>query len=165
MENSHLYGILSVLSVFAALGAPEGQRGRSFVSAGLLCAGWWLFIASWSDTPPASLFWAIGLPVEPVDIWAVTDALCAAIILALAYQYWWGKALWALLVCQLALHVIHQHGGLGFAPYSAALDVLFLAQLAVLFLLGGGGVVAAVSDRNRHVRDARHPYRTASQEE
>lgn len=143
MVQSLPYGLLLIAAVLSA--SLAGQRAT--IAGGIIAAGWAFYNAAWWGRSPAAF-----IGIDEVDLWAMTDMLIGATMLWFGRDRWWGVALWALFVMQGALHIPHQYGGLAFAPYSKALDTLFLAQLAVLFMTGGGRLVDYLSDCLRHVR-------------
>lgn len=145
MPVNVIYGILALLMIAAAFGAPSEDRRRAVAVSVLLFANWVCFVLAWTDYKPKLVFAAVGMPLTNIDMWALLDALAASCIIAVAYDRWWGLALWGMLVAQLAGHSLYQGGLVAYAPYSAALDALFLAQVAVFLLLGGGGIVNLVA--------------------
>lgn len=125
--------------------APKRDRRDAVAISLLLFASWVSFVLSWTDYAPSLAIERVGLSMADVDVWALVDALAASCIIALAWDRWWGWSLWGLLIAQLVGHSLYQFGSVAFAPYSAALDALFLAQVAVFILLGGGGLGDLVS--------------------
>lgn len=154
-----LYGLLSAAAVCMTAGAPRDERLPAFSAGLVILAGWGLFVLSWTDYAPALI---TGL--DPIDIWAFTDLMSAAAILYIARGRWWSSALWGLFCAQTILHCAHSYAGMLFAPYSTALDVLFLGQIAVLFLVGGAGCVDRLFDWYDNARDVRRPPWAAEKE-
>lgn len=151
------YGILCGLAVLSALLVRKQQRGAFMASLAIL-SGWVLFVASWTEYSPASLApW-----LSYTERWALTDLTIATVILLLAAPRWWSLTLAAIIWVQIVLHNLHEYAGLEFAPYSAALDFLFLGQLAVFFMLGGGKIVDLMSSGLDHVAHVFRSFARAS---
>lgn len=150
------YGLLTVLAVFASAGvSPKRDRVPAFWSGMIILAGWGLWTLSMrTEYGPAFWLYEIGVEIDPVEIWGLTDFISSAAILMLARGRWWSAAIWGLLSAQVILHCCYLYAGMEFAPYATALDFLYLGQLAVLFSIGGAGSVDWISDwygRARHV--------------
>lgn len=157
MPFSITYGLLAAWALLAALASGKNDRGPAFLSGLTILAGWLLYVAAWTPYAPA-----IWLPwFSHTDIWAMTDLAIAAVILGVARDRWWAMALWGLLFTQILSHVCYQFFGLDFATYSTMLDALFLGQLSVFFMLGGGRIVDFVSDSYDHGWHVLRPSRTA----
>lgn len=134
--------------------------------AGLgLLVSWGLFVSAWADVSPAGVLLMAHIEVDHATLWSITDLVLSVFILGLAFDRWWGWALWSLLVAQIAMHVQYQSGGWDWAAYEKGLDATFLAQLAVLFWLGGKGVVDHLSDIRDHVRNVFRATRSAQAQE
>lgn len=140
-----IYGLMALAAFTVAFAADKNDRGPAIVSGFAILLGWILFVASWTEYAPAHY-----LPLDHTDIWAITDLLIAGVILAVAQARWWAITLWGLLFTQIVFHVCYQFFGLGFSTYSTVLDALFLGQLSVFFMLGGGRIVDFVSDSYDH---------------
>jgi len=149
-----IYVALLMGALLASLVAGRNDRGPAIVSGLAILGGWLLFVSSWTRFAPAHVFTWLSYS----DIWAMTDLAVAAVIGVVARDRWWGKALWSLIFAQVCLHVAHQYLGLNFASYSMFLDALFLGQLAVFYMLGGGAIVDFLS--HGHV-DGDHVFRAA----
>lgn len=157
------YGALALLAVASTLVSSEDRRPAFFASVAIF-VGWVLFNSAWWGTSPAGLLNDAGIGVSHADVWSITDLAIGAIILYTGQCRWWSLSLWALLTAQVLLHCFYQFAGLAFASYSFALDVLFLGQLAVLFMIGGRSIVDHLLNLVHHVRDVLLPTAPASGE-
>lgn len=157
------YGLLTVLAVFASAGVmPKRDRIPAFWSGVILLAGWGLWTLSMRTSyGPAFWLYEIGVEVDPVEIWSLTDLISSAAILMLARGRWWSAAIWGLLCAQVVLHCCHLYAGMSFAPYATALDFLYLGQLAVLFSIGGRGCVDRLFDWYDNARNVSGKARAA----
>lgn len=134
-------GLLLLGAVFFAAFAPKDQRGDAVAASLVLLFVWILYVASWTSWSPAAFLRSLtGMSVKSPDVWMYTDALAGGAVVLVAFQRWWGWALWASFVGMFVTHVAKSVGLLGFGPYSDILDGLFLAQVALLYLIGGRGV-------------------------
>lgn len=157
------YGILCGLAALVSLAAGR----KPFIGALAVLACWGFYNSIWFEGGLGFRLWSALSPygVGYVDIWAMTDLCLAALVLYLARTQWWGLAIWAVILIQMGFHVAHQFAGLGFSPYSVALDALFLGQLAVFFMLGGGSCVSLVLDWISDLRNVFHSPAPASRKE
>lgn len=162
MGSMAAYGLLCALAaVCAAFSVREKDWGAFPASLAIFCG--WSICAPLTWSPYAIHIWVPGLSYA--DVWAITDLLVASIILATGGTRWWSLSLAGVLWLQIALHTLHQYAGIEFAPYSVALDTLFLAQLAIIFTTGGGKIVDLVSRAARHAADVLRPAAPASRQE
>jgi hypothetical protein len=146
-------GLTTACGVLAAAGAfcawCSGDRGgpslRSFAVP--FFAAWVLFASSWTQWSAASLLVQAGYPARSIDLWAVTDAVLGMLLVfAGVVAVGEGRgvgllgALWASYAVQGCLHVAYDPAGwIGWPAYEAGLNGLFLAQVALLLMIGGRG--------------------------
>lgn len=147
------YGLLACAATLVAFGAPSKDRTRAVLAGLLILIGWGLWVCSYGPNSPAGLLYRLGVKdIEHSDVWAMVDALTSTAILAMAYHTRWGWGLWGAIVCQIVMHGANRYGGLPYPAYLTALDALFLAQLAILFSVGGRGCADTLSAICRHGR-------------
>lgn len=147
-----IYGLLTVMAICVSAWAPRDERIAAYWSGVVILTGWGLWMLSvWTMHGPAMQLHKLGVTMDPIDIWAITDLATAALILLIAGVRWWSVALWALLSVQIGLHCCYTMGAMIYGPYEAALDLIYLGQLAVLFAIGGSGAVDYLLDWYRGI--------------
>lgn len=104
---------------------------RAFATSVVIAADWVLFNAPYWGFSPGT---AVGL--RYTDTWALTDLAALVAVLYIAQWRWWGFAIAGLLLSQIWIYALIDAGA-AFAPLSILLDALFIAQMAVLFMVGG----------------------------
>jgi hypothetical protein len=144
----------------AACAQPRDRQAATSVMNGLSVT-WALYLLAWTEVPPASLFWMIGIPLTSEHLWALTDAVLATVVIAAAWHRWWGWVIFGALTVQQCFHAAYDLGGMTFPQLSIALDLSFLVQLACFFVIGGSGVVDRVARLARVRRGFLHSPRTA----
>ncbi len=148
-------GLLLLAAVaVGSLGAPRGQR-RMVLFAGFVLVVNWLFYASSWVAPAYSPAWVIhdqtNIDATPRQMWALTDAVSATLILGVGITVQhraekWCLALWLLLVCQIATHGLVASDAIGAGVSLKILDLFFYGQLAVFLLIGRKGVSDVVRE-------------------
>ena len=159
------FGLLACAAVLVACCARKDERTPAMVSGLAILITWGLYVSAWSDVSPAGVLMLTGIEVEHVDAWALTDLVLSVVIIATAFDREWGWMLWSLIIAQIAMHVQYQRGAWDWAAYEIGLDATFLAQLAVLFWLGGRGVGDLLSNPGGHVRNVFRAARSAQAQE
>jgi hypothetical protein len=129
-----VYAVLLVCAIIFASFAPKDDRREAQLLALLLLVNWVSFVATYTPYSPAR---ALGM--RPQDWWAMMDGLCGVVAM-LAFQRWWGWALWAISILQEILHAGHDFGWYDQFTYTDYLDSVLRAQIALFFLIGGRGV-------------------------
>lgn len=154
---------LCAVALYCASRVQAADRRAALGSVLIVIANWAVCLLSWSmpligyDLSPASAFNNIvnvsGL-LQHQDIWAISDAIAAMLILYIAYPRWWGFALWGLYTFQLIQHIINHIGLSVFSTYAFGMDLIFAAIIFVFILIGGKGMVDHVGRivGNMHVR-------------
>lgn len=145
--------VLVAIALICAGHFKEGRR-EALACAALVGLDWLEYVLSWT---PYSLYVAckhLGIPAQHADIWMLTDALVASIVVAIGLDRTWTGALWLCLTLQVVAHGFYVIGMVGFDPYSRFLDWSFWAQIACFVAVGGPHVIARIGravDRLRHV--------------
>lgn len=147
-----VYGALCAGALVASAHAPVGQRRECTLMAIAVLANWELYVLSYTPYSLAVLF--AGAHPDDVFAWAIADVICGCAAILLAFDRWWGWALWGLSVIQLAMHAGEKLHLFGDVFYTDRLDNLLLAQLAIFFLVGGGGVWNRITDISRRASRA-----------
>lgn len=124
--------MLCACAVVAAALFPARERGMAVVTAVAMLPNWLLCGWTFSAWSPYAL---LGIPGS--DIWAIADALFGGIVILVAYNRWWGRALWIVALIQEIVHFLYFGDMLAPAAYLSGLDGLFLIQVAI-FVAGGG---------------------------
>ncbi len=127
--------------VFAAH-SPAEQRGPAVVMASVFVAMWQLYLLSWSDLSPASLFWSVDIMVEPTDLWALQDAVVGlvAVVIATTYRLAWAWVLWAIIIATEVGHSAYSFKLWSYPAYSMYLAGTFWASVACFASIGGRNV-------------------------
>lgn len=129
--------------MFAAL-ARSGKR-EAMTLAALLSANFLFCALCWTEYSPKYALSDMGFDVSNKDLWFCADALFGMACI-IAYDRWWGWALWFSSGVQLGIHMAYEAGALGPTAYSDRLQDVLLAQLAVFFFIGGAGAQALFLD-------------------
>lgn len=134
MMPSLPYAVLLFASVLLASCAGK----RAFAVGMVITAVWVSYNAAWwwPSASPAALAYLAGVEMTHAEAWALTDLLAVIVIIPASGYRWWGFALAGVLLMQMVAYALIEAGA-AFAPSSIVLDALFLAQLAVLFMVGG----------------------------
>lgn len=150
-----LFAVLCVMALVVAHFAQE-ERGCVVHAGWVLLINWLLFASPWIYAPlsPAFLLADIGLPAEPEDMWALADLASMIVVAIRCRNVWWGPMLWSVYMVTLCMHAVAWANGLEYLEYKAVLDASLVMQLAILFMLEGGGCadyLSAVWRRFRRV--------------
>lgn len=137
MINSPVFLLNGALCLGAALFALFAVRGRqeAFWCALSLGANFLFCALVFTPLSPAK---AMGLSIK--ETWMLADTVLGAMCVTLAYRYWWGYAMCALAMAQVALHGAMIEHVIDGNVYSENLDYVLHAQIAVFFLIGGRGI-------------------------
>lgn len=90
--------------------------------------------------------WTWGGPPQPlpgglsVDTWAIADMLAGLTVLVVARDKWWGKCIYGLLLAGCVFHASYWARVCDWASYQRGLDMTFMAEEALFFAIGAGGV-------------------------
>lgn len=156
-----LFAVLCVAAVVVSHFAHDGRDCVVFASRVLL-VNWLLFASYWIYAPLSPAFMAYGagqamgldLPVKHEDMWAIADLASMIAVAVRCRHVWWGPMLWSVYMVTLCMHAVAWANGLEYLEYKAVLDASLVMQLAILFMLGGGGCadyLSAVWRRFRRV--------------
>lgn len=160
-----IFGILAAAACLSTLWADRDERGPAFASGLVILLGWALFNLTWTDYAPDLLLAEMGIRSNYVDIWSITDMVAGAAILFFGMTRWWALAVYALLLTQVFFHCVYRFYEIDFAAYSMILDGLFLGQVAVIFLIGGGKCGDYLLDLFNNARDVFRSPQAASRKE
>lgn len=110
-------------------------------AAWVLAVNWLLFSMPWIHAPlaPAFLAYEYGFTFSNKDMWAVADVIALIAVMTKCRHAWWSPLLWVPYLITLTMHAIAWCNGLEYIEYRAVLDASLVMQLAVIFMLGGGG--------------------------
>lgn len=134
-----IYGALCAAAVLFAAASPRSHRRVAVILGAMLLLNWVLFILSYTPYGPVVLFHALGIGIKPTELWAIIDGICGVAALGLAWDRWWGWALWLSAIGQETIHFA-RYLGIDPIAYTGWLDNLLRVQLAIFFLMGGPGV-------------------------
>lgn len=134
------FGVACVLAMWVASCARE-ERDCILFTAGALAVNWLLFASFWIYAPlsPAFLLYDVGIQVKHEDMWAITDLASLVAVGWRCRNVWWSPILWSVYLVTLTMHVIAWANDLMYLDYDEVLDAALIIQLAVIFMLGGGG--------------------------
>lgn len=128
-----LYGALCAGAIVSACFYEDGRRPSAIAGAAMLTVNWLQFVLSYTPYTPWQDF-------APQDGWAMIDALCGVLILAIAFDRIWGWALWLCALIQIMVHGGYKIGLYDDVFYTDRLDNMLLVQLAIFYFIGGRGV-------------------------
>lgn len=160
-------GLLVSASLFFALHAPACERGAAFRVSLVMATVWLVYAMPWIHEPysVAGILYRHGYhEIQYTDISVAEDAIGSMLVLVFARQHRWAWGIWACFMLMLCAHVANEGARLLLptaadgSGYTRVLDAAFLAQLAILFMLGGRGVCIRCSDfvaRMRRLRRLR----------
>lgn len=137
-------GALCVAAIWFAALVRHGRR-EAIILAVALCANFVFCNLAYTEYAPKYAFQAIGLDVNSKDLWFCADALFGVSCL-IAYDRWWGWALWLCSGLQLTAHMAYGASMFGGVTYTDILADVLLAQIAIFFVMGGRGAQSLVLD-------------------
>lgn len=139
MASFFLFGLMASGSVVFAF---ISRDARVVKAATLFAAGWLIYALHWTRFGFAWLYEdATGFAVDVETVWSFCDTFIAITIMAMARPSWWSIVLVTGYSIQCAAHVLSQWGVMPDPIYMSLLNGVFVAQAAVFFTLGGGGLV------------------------
>lgn len=150
-------GAAVVCAIVASACVPARSRPMTLALAAVFAVNWLDYVLSYSARPPVAILWDYGIYLRSNDVWAMLDASVAVVALLcwVNARAWWGAAIYSLALAQVILHGLYWDiQTLPRDIYYPALDKLFLAQVAVFILAGGGGLVDRIGRVLDCVRDA-----------
>jgi hypothetical protein len=156
-----VFGVLAVGGAFFAAHAPSGERGAALGVSLILLAVWAVYVMPWVWEPAsiAGVLYRLGVTsITHMHVAIAVDALASMAVLTIGAMHKWAWGIWGCFIFMLCDHATADIFGVPYYPYSRALDAAFLAQLAILYMLGGRGVFDNLSrgfDRVRRLRRVR----------
>ncbi len=155
-----IYAGLTALGFLFATQADRAERSEAMRVSTVVSISWLLCAMPWIYEPAslAGLLYRAGLhSVEHEQTWAAVDAIASIVALRLSRGHVWGWIIWAayigMMCCHVAYEVLNWVGSpLEYSAYTGGLDAAYTAQLAMLLLLGEGGVRNRVSRGIRSLR-------------
>jgi hypothetical protein len=157
MNEVAISGMACVIAIAVACYARE-DRDLTILVALAVAANWLLFAMPWIYAPASLAFIAydFGIPARQEDGWAVIDLLSLMIVAWRGRDAWWSPIIWSSYLVTLAMHAIAWANGLQYVEYKYVLNAALIIQLAVIFMLGGGGcadrLLSVRADLRRMVR-------------
>jgi len=134
------FGLLCAVALLVAAFARDDRR-CVFIVASVVAVNWLLFAMPWiyNTASLAHLLRLSGVPALHEDMWSVAD-LASIIILALwARHLWWSQIIAGCYMVTLSMLTVAAEMQLDYDQYAMVLDAALVVQLAVIFMLGGGG--------------------------
>jgi hypothetical protein len=145
-----VYAAVTTGAVIMAALADCDQRREAFLCASMLLANWLITIAAWTPWGIHRLLERFGIPAHPEDVWAGGNAIAGLLTLAVIHgdgspmhSQEWGRLLFGLLLAGCYNCVGFELFG-NWQIYSRISDVIFLAEEAIFFALGGPHVYSMV---------------------
>lgn len=129
------YGSMVLLAV--ACGYASKDSTPAAICASGLAASWLIYILSWSPYSPALLLSAYVVDTNSIDVWSFCNMLNGLLVLYIARDKDWGKALVALLLCALANDVLYWSRGVSWASFRDMATLIFLTENALFLAIGG----------------------------
>jgi len=131
------YAAVVILAVVMAAFAPQDQRKAALVCAAAFLASWMLHLSSWTPYAPEK---ALGM--EPESMWALSNTVVAVVVMVMARFTWWGPVLFGFLFAAVFNDFLSWVGFTNWKSFSSTADVIFLAEEATFFAIGGGPLYA-----------------------
>ena len=134
------FGLLCAAALVVAAYAREDRRCVMTV-AGIVATNWVLFAMPWIYNPasPAHLMKVIGFPALHQDMWSIADLASIILLAVCARHLWWSHIIAAAYLITLGMLAVATHKQLDYDQYAMVMDAALVVQLAVIFMLGGGG--------------------------
>ncbi len=157
MNEVAISAVACVTAIAVAYHARE-DRDLTIMVALIIAVNWLLFAMPWIYAPASIAFIAydFGLPARQEDGWATVDMISLMIVAWRARDAWWSPLIWSIYLVMLAMHAIAWANGLQYVEYKYVLNAALIIQLAVIFMLGGGGcadrLLSIRADLRRMVR-------------
>lgn len=135
------FGSACVVALVVATCAREDRRAVT-LCATVLLANWLICSMPWIYLPLSyeamTNAWGIRQPQE--DGQSLADLIGLMVTAWIGREVWWGMVLPASYLGVLAMHVVAWSGHIEYQDYSLLLDAALCVQLAIILMLGGGGV-------------------------
>lgn len=143
MLDAPLFLINGAMCAAAVMVAAFSRHDRrELVAIGLLiCANFMFCNLAYTPYAPKYALAAIGFDVSSKELWMLADTLVSAGALILAWHRWWGWVIWVLAWVQIFAHALRMDKLVDEFLYTDVLQIVLLIQLAVLFVIGGPGLV------------------------
>lgn len=157
MNEVVISGVSCVTAIAVACCARE-DRDLAIMVAMVISANWLLFAMPWIYAPASLAFIAfdLGIPARQEDGWAAVDLISLMIVGWQGRDAWWSPIIWSIYLVTLAMHAIAWANELQYVEYKYVLNAALIIQLAVIFMLGGGGcadrLLSVRADLRRMVR-------------
>lgn len=134
-----LFGLGCVVAIICAAHSPKDGRREAVALSSLLIVNWALFILAYTEWSPKMALDRIGIYTSSIQLWMIADSIIGAMA-TIAYRFWWGRALWAVCVVQILLHIGMEMKLFDPVVYTDdLLNAMLLVQLAIFFVIGGAG--------------------------
>ncbi len=165
MVKLGIYAGLTALGVLFAFHADRRERREAIQASLILVLVWIFYVMPWIY-PPASIagmLYTLGFPaVDHDQTYPAIDLVASMAMLRVARHHVWGWVIWSgfmgAMCCHVAYQVLNWVGSpLEYSAYTGGLDAAYTAQLAMLLLLGEGGVRSRVSRCLRRIRGSSLP--------
>jgi len=119
--------------------SAASSRQLAAVAIGL-AAGWLNYVASW-DTPNAAMIFSTLIDTDSVDLWSIFNGLNAALCLHIWHENGrkpdWAILLYVLLLSGCYFDVLWWGGWVSWASFKGAVDLIFVSEMALLYVVGG----------------------------
>lgn len=147
------FGLLCAAALVVAAHARE-ERRCVVIAAGIMAVNWLLFAMPWinNSVSPAHLLKLGGWHTSHEGMWALADLASLALLARHCRHLWWSGTIAAAYLGMLTTLWAAGEIGLDYDQYAYILDAALSMQLAVIFTLGGGGIVDRLSDVWRSAR-------------
>jgi len=134
-------GLACAGAVIFAAHAPKDGRWEAVSLACLLLINWALFVLAYTDWSPKLALANLGIETSSIHLWTLADAIGGCAAMAIGYQFWWGRLLWAVSLLQMVFHAGIDMAILDPVVYvDYLLNGALLVQLAIFFRIGGGSI-------------------------
>lgn len=133
-------GILCAAAVMVAAFARKDRNELTIV--GMAIAANFLFcIMAYTDYAPKYAVQALGFDVSSKELWMLADTLVGMTALALAHNRGWAWIIWAISMGQVLMHTLRAEDLIDEFKYTDVLQIMLLAEITVLLVKGGPGIV------------------------
>jgi len=137
-----IYAAIVHLAVVMAAFSPVAHRKAALVCSSALLVSWMLHLSSWTAYAPEKV-----LGMEPESMWALSNTVVAVIVMVMAQFTVWGPVLFGFLFAAVVNDAMSWSGFTDWKSFSQTADVIFLAEEATFFAIGGGPIYALLVSR------------------
>lgn len=143
-------GLVTVGAILVSGLAHKEDRLRVALCAAGLHVSWVVYVMAWTPWSPAIFLSRYVSDTDSISIWTFMNCLNAGLAIELwlrdYYLKEWLAALYALLLSACFLDVMYAYGVIQWVSFNRVADFIFVAEMAILYAVGGRNGLALVRD-------------------